>query len=167
MSQGKPYVSHGCLTCQWGSESFSVLCSRVARAGRRQVTLLQRPRNNGLFFPGSLLHPHHCPPIGPQSLSVHRHRKLWQTAPTFSTNRGPAYRGDSFSKALSLTNSGFSSFGRKMSFCTQTRTQNVCLNNELKTVYVTMSQKPKGKFSWPTECDLQWQMTITSIYVLL
>lgn len=138
----------GVLPVSWVVSPSVYYEAERAKAGRREVTLLKRLRNNGLFFPGSLLHPHHCPPIGPQSVSIHHDRKLWQTAPTFSTNRGPAYWGDSFSKALSLTNSVFIFWQKKCNF-KHKNTQNVCLNNELKTVYVTMSQKPKGKFSWP------------------
>lgn len=50
------------LTSQW----WQVRQYVAARACRRVVTRLRRARNNGLFFPGSLLHPHHCPPIGPK-----------------------------------------------------------------------------------------------------
>lgn len=52
-------LAHEYLTSHWGTESFSVWLGRAGRAGRREVTLLQCPGNNGVFFPGSLLHPHH------------------------------------------------------------------------------------------------------------
>lgn len=135
-------LSHECLTCQWGVGSFSVPLCGAARAGGREVTLLWRPGNNGLFFPGSLLHPHYCPPIGPQSLTIHRDRKLWQTVPIVSANQGARQQGDSFSKWLSLKKSVFSSIGRKKtsSYMHAHTHKSVFVNNELKTVYVLMSQ---------------------------
>lgn len=112
-----------CLTCHRPAESFSVPLSWAGRAGGREVTLLRRPRNNGLFFPGSLLHPHRRPPIGPRRLTIHRDRKLWQTRTTYSSNQGRLNQSDSFSKWLSMIKSVFSSFGIKRITSTHTHTQ--------------------------------------------
>lgn len=70
-----------------GQRVFGLPLGWADSAGIREVTLLQRPRNNGLFFPGSLLHPQSCPTIGPQRLTIHQDRKLWQTGTTFSANQ--------------------------------------------------------------------------------
>ena len=119
-SNASHLLSHEFLTCQWGVGSFSVPLCGAARAGGREVTLLWRPGNNGLFFPGSLLHPHYYPPIGPRSLTIHRDRKLWQTVPIVSANQWARQQGDSFSKWLSLKKSVFSSIGKKPRHLTST-----------------------------------------------
>lgn len=102
---------------------FGVPLGWAEFAGRREVTLLRRPRNNGLFFPGSLLHPHHCSPIGPQRLTIHQDRKLWQTGTTYPANQPTRTEVTLFQSNFLWWNQCCHHFGSKMSF----QTHNKCL----------------------------------------
>lgn len=87
---------------------------RLEGGRRREVTLLQRPGNNGLFFPGSLLHPHRWPPIGRRS---HRHSSrqeaVTNTTDIFSQSRAPDSEVTHFQSHFLGMKSVFSSLWQK------------------------------------------------------
>lgn len=101
-------------------------------------------RNNGLFFPGSQLHPHRCFPIGSLSLSIPQHRKLWQNRNGKSSQWvGKSKVVTHFQSHYSwLKKTVFSSSGKKIKkkkVIWHTLTF-FLKSNELRSVYVIMTQ---------------------------
>lgn len=146
MSCGRSAVSHECLTCQWGY--WFLQCAVKPSSQGRQEGGHTSPTSREQWAVFSWITVASSPLLSHWSTVPHhssRQEAVTNRNAIFSQSGAP-YRGDSFSKSLSLMKSAFSSFGRKASLHIHTHTHK-CLNNELKTVYVIMSQWPKWKFT--------------------
>lgn len=114
-----------------------VLC--LWRRAGKEVTLVWRPRNNGLFFPGSLLHPRSCPLIGLQSPTIHQDRKLWQTETTLWANHREARTKVTHSSHFPVQSQSSAHLAVKS-----------CLTH-------------KNSFNWQLYNDLRWHVSVSEL----